>query len=319
MNGSERPKKSAARLKWLSPAAPILLSAALLFVTHLLSPLLLNDSGRYVSVVVLQIIIFLLPAGLYIRTKGDGYLSRLRLKPARPESLLLSLSASVLLISGGLLLSMLFSGLSHLAGTFTLYETFHTEEGGFAGPTLYLVLAYAVLPAVSEEIVFRGILSAEYERHGVSIAILASTLLFTLVHFNFAGIPVYLFAGLVLSVTTFLCRSVFGAILAHFVYNLFGLFGQPYVASFYDITGSTALFVFVVVSAFLFSLAIFCGEAARLCRLYAARNVETIPVPTYKNGARVPFLIRLRVALLRVDLLVLFLLWLTASIVFLFI
>ena len=262
--------------------------------------------------------IFLLPSGIFIRMRGDRYLSKIRLKPARPESLVLSLSASGLLVSGGLLLSMLFSDLDHLAGTFTLYETFYTDTGRFTGPTLYLILAYAALPALTEELLFRGILSAEYERHGVSVAVLSSTLLFTLIHFNFFGLPVYLFAGFVLSVTTYLCRSISGAILAHFIYNLFGLFGQPYIASFYEITGSTALFLFVLTVVFLLSLALFCGEAARLLRLYSARNLPSIAVPRYKNGTPVPFLIRMRAVLLNIDILLILLLWIVASILFLF-
>lgn len=320
MQNSKAPKASHDSRKriFFSPAAPVLFSALLLIVARLFEPVLFEGNSFYISVVVLQIMIFLLPSGIFIRMRGDGYLSKIRLKPARPESLILSLSASGLLVSGGLLLSMLFSDLDHLAGTFTLYETFYTDTGSFTGPTLYLILAYAVLPAVTEELLFRGILSAEYERHGVSVAVLASTMLFALIHFNFLGLPVYLFAGFVLSLTTFLCRSISGAILAHFLYNLFGLFGQPYIASFYEITGSTALFLFVLIGLFLLSLALFCGEAARLCRLYFARNIPNVEVPRYKNGASVPFLIRMRAALLKPDVLLLFGVWIVASILFLF-
>lgn len=302
-----------------SPATLVLVSSVLLLVTRLLKSFLLQGSGAYVSVVVLQIIIFLLPAGVWIRLRGDGYLSRLRLKPGKPESLLLVLAASLLLITGGLLLSMLFSGINNLTGTFTLYETFRIGDGGgFSGPALYLILAYAALPAICEELVFRGILCTEYERHGVSVAVLASTVLFTCLHFNFGGIPVYLFSGFVLAVTTYLGRSVMGAILAHFLYNLFGLFGQPYIRSFYEITGSTALFLFVIIALFLLSLAVFCGEAARLCRLYAARNIPNLEVPKAKDGTPVPFRVRIRAVLLLSDSLAVYAVWLIASVLFLF-
>ena len=315
---SQKSNKERIERLFLSPSAPVLLSALLLLLTRLLSPLLLRGNSLYISVVILQIIVFRLPAGIYIRMQGDGYFSRLRLKPGRPESLPLSLFSALLLISGGLLLSMLFSGLNRLAGPFTLYESFYTDGGGFSGPTLYLVLAYAVLPAITEELLFRGILCTEYERHGVSVAILSSTVLFALIHFNFFGIPVYLYAGFLLAVTTYLCRSVSGAIIAHFIYNLFGLFGQPYIASFYEITGSTALFLFILISVFLLSLALFCGEASRLSRLYAERNLPNIEIPHYKNGSPVPFRLRLRAALLKPFVLIIFILWLTASILFLF-
>lgn len=317
-SGAPQVSRDSRKRTFFSPAAPVLFSALLLIAARLFEPVLLKGNNLYISVVILQIMIFLLPSGIFIRLRGDGYLSKIRLKPARPESLILSLSASGLLVSGGLLLSMLFSDLDHLAGTFTLYETFYTDTGKFTGPTLYLILAYAVLPAITEELLFRGILSAEYERHGVSVAVFASTLLFALIHFNFFGLPVYLFAGFVLSLTTFLCRSISGAVIAHFIYNLFGLFGQPYIASFYEITGSTALFLFVLIGVFLLSLAVFCGEAARLLRLYASRNLPNIEIPRYKNGTPVPFLVRTRAALLKPDVLLLLGVWIVASILFLF-
>ena len=311
--------ESARKGTLVSPAILACVSATLLLATRLLDDILLTGDGVYLSVVVLQIIIFLLPAGIWIRLRGDGYLTRIRLKPGKPETLLLSLASSVLLITGGLLLSMVFSGINNLTGTFSLYETFQTDIGsGFSGPTLYLILAYAVLPAICEELLFRGVLCAEYERHGVSIAVLSSTLLFTFLHFNFGGVPVYLFSGFILALTAFLCRSVWGAVLAHFVYNLFGLFGQPYISAFYEITGSTALFLFVLIFLFLLSLAIFCGETARLCRLYAARNYAHIAVPKLRDGSPVPFRVRCRFALLHPDAIGTALLWLSASLLFLF-
>lgn len=303
-----------------SPAVLPLVSAILLLVSRLLDDVLLSGDGIYLSVVVLQIIIFLLPAGIQILLRGEGYLSRLRLKPAKLETLLLSLSSSVILISGGLLLSMLFSGIGSLPGTFTLYETFRTDEGGgFSGPTVYLILAYAALPAICEELLFRGILSAEYERHGVSVSILTSTLLFACLHFNFGGFPVYLFSGIVLSITTYFCRSISGAVIAHFIYNLFGLFGQPYLNSLYEITGSRALFVFLPIVLLILSLAIFCGEAARLCKRYAERGLTPIDPPKAPDGSVVPLKVRLKAVLLTPDAACLYAVWLFASILFLFI
>ena len=95
-NSSSTPQSgSTARKRRLSPAFLVLVSALLLLVTHLLRPLLIKGSGVYLTFVVLQIMIFLLPMGVWIRTRGDGYLSRLRLKPGKPESLILRIKASI--------------------------------------------------------------------------------------------------------------------------------------------------------------------------------------------------------------------------------
>ena len=62
-----------------------------------------------------------------------------------------------------------------------------------------------------------------------------------------------------------------GAMLAHFLYNLFGLFGQPYISTFYNITSSTELFFIILGILFFASGAIFCAEAARHYKNYMRR------------------------------------------------
>ena len=304
----------------LSPAVLPLVCAVLLLFTRLFKDTFFRGDGVYLTVVIFQIIIFLIPSGVWIHSRGEGYLSQLRLIPGKPETLLLTVSASLLLITGGLSLSILFSGIQNIAGTFTLYDSFLSEEGGsVSAPFLYTVLAYAALPAICEELLFRGILSAEYDRHGCAVSVLAGTLFFTCIHFQFGGLPVYLFSGVVLSMTAYLTRSVWGAVLAHFLYNLFGLFGQPYIRAFYEITGSSELFIFLLVSILLLSLAVFCGETARLLRLYSARNYREIPIPRTKDGSKVPFRIRAKYVLLKPEAILLYVLWIAASVLFLFI
>ena len=305
--------------RYISPAILPLVSSVLLFFTRLLRDLLFQEDALYVTVVALQIIIFLLPVGVFIRFRKEGYLSHLRLRPGRPETILLTLAASPLLITGGVLLSMLFAGINNIAGTFTLYDTFRTGEGGFTGPTVYLILAYAVLPAISEEILFRGVLLTEYERHGVGVAVAISSVLFSVIHFNFGGLPVYLFSGFVLAVMTYLSRSVWNAVIAHFFYNLFGLFGQPYLRSFYEITGSTSLFLFLLIALLLLSLAVFAGEAARLCKLYATRGVRHLEPPKTRDGVVVPLKVRLKAVFLKPDAIACYGIWLVSAILFIFV
>ena len=175
------------------------------------------------------------------------------------------------MISGGILLSMLFGGLDSLSQNFSLYDTFVSKDDGTVPVKLYLILAYAALPAVCEEFVYRGILCREYERGGVLRAVILSGLFFGLLHFNLRNLPVYIFAGAILALTMYASRSLFGAVIAHFLYNIFGLFAQPYVATFYDITESTELFIIILGILFLASGAVFCSQAARLYKQYYYR------------------------------------------------
>ncbi|MBQ8344927.1 MAG: CPBP family intramembrane metalloprotease [Clostridia bacterium] len=271
-----KPKRD--RIIQLTPSVLVLATYFLLLASKIIDVTLLTRDNQYFSVILLQMMIFLLPGAVWCIFSGDRYMKGLRLAPPkRLSSIPLILSAALMLMSGSLLLSLLFGGMDSLAGSFSLYEdTFIAKSTGTVSNKIYLVLAYAVLPALCEEFVYRGILCFEYERGGVPKAVLLSSLFFTILHFSLQNLPVYLFSGMILALTMYACRSVWGAVIAHFLYNLFGLFGQPYMNTLYRITGSKTLFLILVTVCFLGAAAIFCSMAARLYRqyLYAAMSAD---------------------------------------------
>jgi membrane protease YdiL (CAAX protease family) len=255
----------------------VLTTFVLLLASRIIDTYLLNRSNEYLSVVVLQLIIFALPAVVYIRLRGSLTPVRLRFAMLRTGHILLILSATLSIVTGGLLLSIVFGGIDSLQSSFSLYDTFISKNDGSAVSTIYLVMTYAVLPAICEEIVFRSILCAEYEDGGALRAIVFSSVFFGLLHFDLGLLPVYIFAGVMLSLTMYITRSVLASVAAHFLYNLFGLFSQPYITTFYKTTGSLGLFIIIITSLFIFSLSVFCGQAGRLFRRYSELNIK----PTY--------------------------------------
>lgn len=294
-----------------TPAAIALISTVLLILGKCFKPILISSGSSSIGIVMLPIIVFILPSAVLIRLKDKHYLKRLLLRPGKPETLLLSLLSALVLISGGLLLSILTSGIRRLPGVFTLYDTFEASLTGSAENTLFLLLAYALLPAIGEELLFRGILREAYEKHGGLVAILLPAILFTTMHFQPSGIPVYLFSGLLLGFTAYICRSVTAAVVAHFLYNVFGLFGQPYISSFYYVAGSRVLFIFLLVFVLLLSLALFFGETARLCTLYADKNLPLLLSVPAKPEKGV-----LKSLLLAPDAMACFVIWVISSILF---
>lgn len=272
MKSPRQPKQSTQprrrRTLTLHPTVLVLATYVLLLLSKIIDITLVNRENEYYSVVILQLMIFLLPGAVWCGFSGEKYASELRLRPFPLQSLVSVVSAALLMASGGMLLTVLFGGTDSLSQSFSLYDTFISKDNGTVSNTAYLVLAYAVLPAICEEFVYRGILCREYERGGVLRAIVFSSVFFALLHFNLENLPVYLFAGAILALTLYVTRSLFGAMLAHFLYNIFGLFGQPYMNNLYHLTGSMSFFLFLVASVALISAAVFCGEAARLYRQY---------------------------------------------------
>ena len=252
----------------LTPTVVVLCTYVLLLFSKIIDITLINRENEYYSVILLQLMIFLLPGAIWCKFSGEEYIKGLRLRLPKANSLLLIASSALLMISGGLLMSVLFGGLDSLSQNFSLYDTFISKTDGSLPSNLYLLAAYAIIPAICEEFIFRGILCYEYENGGVIRAVAFSSLFFALLHFNPVNILVYLFSGIILALVLYASRSLIGAMLAHFLYNLFGLFGQPYMNTLYRITGSSNFFLFLVAFCFFLSGAIFCHQAAKLYKKY---------------------------------------------------
>ncbi len=253
---------------FLSPAALVLATFILLLISKFIDLTVLNRDNEYMSIIILQIMIFILPAAIWCRFRGEGYIKRLRVCVFAPRSLILIFSAALAMISGGLLLGMLLGGLNRLSDNFSLYNTFVSKSSGSFTNSLYLILAYALLPAICEELVYRGILCHEYEKGGVLKAVVFSSAFFALLHFDIVNLPTYLLCGAVLCLVMYATRSLVAAMIVHFLYNVFGIFGQPYISRLYVLTGDITLLVIISGVIFLASAAVFCNEAARLYRVY---------------------------------------------------
>ena len=268
-NGEKR------KIKIITPALLVFATYALLLFSKIVDLTLINRENEYYTVVILQLMIFLLPGAIWCKYRGDGYIRGLRMRLPRPSSFLLMLSATLLMISGGLLLSVAFGGLESLSQNFSLYDTFISKSNGTVPSNIYLLIAYAVIPAICEEFIFRGILCHEYERGGVVRAVTFSALFFAMLHFNPINILTYLFSGAVLALVLYASRSLFAAIITHLLYNIFGLFGQRYMNTLYKITGSETFFIFIVAFAFLLSAALFCRQAAKLYKKHVYDGVSS--------------------------------------------
>ncbi len=252
---------------------PVLTTYVLLLLSRLIESRLLDRGSQYVGVILLQVLIFLLPAILYCKIRGDGFTARIRLSPVRLSHIPLILAVLVMMITGGLLTSILTGGIKSLVGNFTLYDTF-VARTSTPLDILYALLAYALLPALGEELIYRSILCAELERNGVGVSITVSALFFAMLHFSFAHFLTYFALGLLLAASMYATRSFFVPLVLHLCYNIFCLFGQPFLSAFYVNAGSTRIFLFCVITLFLLASAIAAGEARKIYHVYALKNAD---------------------------------------------
>ena len=276
MNGSRRlgGGKDGSLKPLHAPLLLVLCNFVLLLLSRLIDARLLDRNSEFVGIILIQVLIFIIPAILYCKLRGESFAERIRLRTPRLSHIPFLLYLLVVMIAGSLLTSILTGGIRSLEGSFTLYDTFVARTGTPA-ETLFAILAYALLPAVGEELTYRSILCSEYEKRGVGVAFVASALLFAMLHFSFAHFLTYLFLGLLLAAAMYTTRSFLAPLLLHICYNVFCLFGQPYLSAFYVNAGSNEIFIFCVVVLFLLFAAFAAGEARKIYHIYAKKNISS--------------------------------------------
>lgn len=240
----------------------------------------MNDNP-YLTVVVAQLIIYGVPALFYSRIRGRELTLRLRLP--KMSHILYILYAIVFLVTSVVLVSMLMYKLSPLE--FEVQSV--TEQAAFAMnggvfDVLYLIVAFAVLPAVTEELLFRGIVIGEYQNKGVVIAVVISSMMFAMSHFSWVYFPVYFVSGLILGSAAFTTRSIIATMIIHTANNAAVLLSEKYIIYISDRQNiSSELFVIIAVLIAVISATLMCYEAHHIYRAYSDANIE--PEYSFKN------------------------------------
>lgn len=255
--------------EWLIAGYPTLALFLLLFLVRLLLPYASFYSNHLLFQLLVEAAVFLLPALLFVRYRGKGYTRALRIRLPFAMHIPFMICTFFALFSGALLLSVLCGGIETLGNSAAIFEE-AAPANVWQGIGMALVLA--IVPALLEEFFFRGILMAEYERRGFVRALFMTSLLFSLLHFDIANLPVYLYSGLLLGLLLFATDSLPAVMTLHVLYNLFSLFGQRYINAFYRFTGSVELFLFLLIVILLVSLLFLCREGARLYQLRATKQ-----------------------------------------------
>ena len=244
-----------------------------------------NDNP-YLATVIIQLVIFALPALFFCTLRGSEYRRRLRLRVPPLSCILITVCATLLMITGSAVIEYFMSALAPDAVAATsASETaaFAMNSGLFDG--LYLVLAFAVLPAVTEEFLFRGIIMTEYGSLGVICAVIMSSITFAMSHMSPVRLPEYLFCGIVLALLAYASRSIIASMAAHTLYNAVVIFFEDHVIRIAEKQNISSI-LFVIISAVLAltMAAVFAFEASGLYRGYGADNVPSDHLPKKPTG-----------------------------------
>ncbi|MBO4951073.1 MAG: CPBP family intramembrane metalloprotease [Clostridia bacterium] len=169
----------------------------------------LSDTVRAVSKMLMYLAAFVVPTAVYLILPQSGKSLHNIRKFSAPT---LVFSASCL----GLLICLTALQKYLIAYSFSYSEPMVQVEGG----VLLSIVTGALLPAVCEELFVRGVLQYEISKYaGGLCGVTVGALVFAMLHYELQYFLIYFVSGLVLGCVTHVTRSVFPAMLVHFLNN----------------------------------------------------------------------------------------------------
>lgn len=169
-------------------------------------------------IILSEIIVIALPPVILARAKGLSMGPTFRIRMPRPVEVLLTMMIGpVLLVAGAC------AGLIALIVIRNAFGTLNIGNGvvlSVMGSNVFWALfLVGVVPAVCEELLFRGLIQRGLERLGAGWSIFLSGLLFGLFHFDFQRFAAQTLIGLVSAYLVYRTGSIFNGMLLHFMNN----------------------------------------------------------------------------------------------------
>ncbi len=257
---------------------PFLLAPALAFavlVLLLVFGFLTGDGGvgTLLLTSVLTLIAFGVPLVFFCFLRGASFSVLFPMRKPGKKELLLVLSA---------LLSLIFLTAA------VKYALFHTEFDyreislyGFSfsrpesfGEGLLCLLAVAILPAVAEELVFRGALTYEYRHAGVFMGAVLASVLSAMMGLSFSSFLPLLLSALCFALVRFLTGNLAASMLVHIGYGVYTLFFEKYMWLMSFSSEAKAVYTLLTVGCFGVSFFFFMHLSERTLRERAEKGEE---------------------------------------------
>lgn len=232
----------------------------------------------YITAILLTLAAFGCPLALFGLCHGSAVLFQMGMRRPDKRQLGLAAAGAAVLILQNCIGKLGLFRTAYDGATFVLFGSSFSGNVTSVWELLFVLLALVLLPAVCEELFFRGAIVYEYRLSGVLGQMLMSSLLFAFMTLDFSQFFVSFLSGLLLFSVSFLTGNLFLAMAVHALYNLFSLFVEKYLWMMSASTGGKTAFWFLLISLYLLSLILFFLLAERLLRRRAASD-ETPPAP----------------------------------------
>lgn len=256
--------KSIRRMLFFIAAAQTAVTAAAAFISSFIS----FEPPVYLQMLVIELLAYLLPISMYAKENrllsGSAARKRFGLRGCAVWQLVVAV-----IIGYGCQFAMV---LLDLPITLAI-----SADGGYiphsAVELAAAIVTVAVIPAVFEEFLLRGIVYGVMAEFNTTAAAVFTTIMFALLHGNLSGIPGYLLLGIVLIFVLRRTGSLYACMLLHMANNVTAVLLSYFSSVLIDIPSATIkLFVTGIIVGFaaVCALAFLTKPAARIKRLKAA-------------------------------------------------
>ena len=177
------------------------------------------------SIMVQIVILFVLPLLLFcfwFKSKPKRLFVDCNFEKTNIKVILISLAIGVLCFIINIAVSSLFNGIL----SFTGYRSpFSSREKDFSNLNFILdLITVCVLPAFCEEFIHRGVLLQGIKHAGFKKAIVISSLLFGLIHFNINQFFYAFVVGLIMGFVSVVSKNIIPAMIIHFTNNAISIY-----------------------------------------------------------------------------------------------
>ena len=259
---------------FLAPCLVTVILALITAVRYIDPELLSKRNNIYLSFVIIQVLVLLLPAVLYIKLKGKGYGATVGMKMFAPDSIAFIIFCLFMLVAGSAAIRFVCEELGIPRSDLVLMRRVFPNVAAAENP-LFSLMAFALAPAISEEFIFRGVMISEYRSGGRVCAVLMSSVLFAFLHYGLENFILAVFVGAVLAFAVYVTGSIWSAVAIRFIYNSYCIYLESQLFNILDRPKNNVFMIFIFVGLFLLFLFFTLGCAEKMFYSYALENRET--------------------------------------------
>lgn len=180
------------------------------------------------TAIIQVVIMFLVPFILYmlfLRVTPKQVFKTCNYSKTSLSTILISVCLGVILFLINLVVSSIFNGAIDFTGYKTPFYFGETIEPDYSLSSFFLnVFLVAVLPALCEEFLHRGLLLQGTKHIGFYRAIVISSVCFGLIHFNIGQVAYATVLGLIMGFASVVAKNIWVPVIMHFVNNFIAIY-----------------------------------------------------------------------------------------------